>query len=241
VLVLQHGFLCGPEYWHNQVDFLSHKFDVITPTLPGFADFNAATAISSISGFSDYLLNLLDDLDIEHFHLLGHSMGGMIAQQMALQAGDRIDRLVLFGTGPIGEMPGRFETVQQSADRVRQNGLGDLVENTVATWFVKGAEDPHFAETVAIGSQVSTEAVLGGYEAFKSWRSLERLEEVSNKTRVIWGDCDRSYRRDQVELLGSHIPDCELVVMPGCSHNAHLENPQVFNIHVQEFLEYSAD
>jgi pimeloyl-ACP methyl ester carboxylesterase len=235
-LVLQHGFLCGPAYWRQTVDALSHRFRIIVPTLPGFAGHDAAPALDSISGFADYLLAVLDDAGIQRFHLLGHSMGGMIAQEVALRAGSRVGRLVLFGTGPIGEMPGRFETLEESGRRVAEEGAESVIRRTVATWFVKGSEDPSCASAVATARQASMEAILGGYRAMQHWRGLERLADIPNRTLIVWGDRDRSYRRDQVELLHQGIVDSGLVIMPGCSHNAHLEMPREFVRIIGDFL-----
>ncbi len=236
VLVLLHGFLCGPEYWRNTVKALCNRFDVITPNLPGFAGFTSHAALNRIDGFVDYLLNLLDYESVQKFHLLGHSMGGMIAQELAIKAGNRIDRLVLFGTGPIGEMPGRFESLEKSLRRVTTQGPDDTIENTVATWFMRGREDPEFANVVATAKLASIDAIVGGYKAMQNWRIDDRLDDIRNLTLIIWGDGDRSYSRNQVELLRNGILNSRLVIMQGCSHNAHLEKPDLFHQHVANFL-----
>lgn len=235
-LVLQHGFLCGPGYWQGTADALRERFDVIVPTLPGFADHASEPALDSIPAFAEYLLGLLDHAGVGRFHLLGHSMGGMIAQETALQAGSRIDRLILFGTGPIGEMPGRFESLEESRRRVEADGPQGMIEHTVATWFMRGREDPSCSDVLATAGQASLDAILGGYRAMQDWRGLERLGDIRNPTLIVWGDGDRSYRRDQVDLLRHGIPDSRLVVMPDCSHNAHLEDPRTFHAHVADFL-----
>ena len=235
-VVLLHGFLCGPAYWRGIEGALCDRFEVIVPTLPGFADHAAAPALDRIAHFVDYLLGLMDHAGVERFHLLGHSMGGMIAQETVLTAKARVDRLILFATGPIGEMPGRFETLEESRQRVESCGTAAMIENTVSTWFKRGRADTAFADTVVTARQASLDAVLGGYRAMRRWRGLERLGNIVNQTLIVWGDDDRSYRRDQVDLLQRGIPNARLVVMPGCSHNAHLESPQVFRDHMIHFL-----
>ncbi len=236
VLVLQHGFLCGPAYWQQTMAALCDQYQVIVPTLPGFADQATEPAINSIPEFADYLLAVLDHAGVDRFHLLGHSMGGMIAQEVALQAQDRVDRLILFGTGPVGEMPGRFETLQESARKVKAWGHEPMIVNTVATWFMRGELDPHFDSMVATARQASLQAILQGYTAMRKWRSLERLGDIKRPTLIVWGDSDRSYRRDQVNQLQHGISNSRLVIMSGCSHNAHLENPATFHRHVAGFL-----
>ena len=116
-LVFVHGFLGGSKVWEDQIALFSDRFNVITPELPGFGEAFGQSAPDRIGEFADYVLNYLDELGVENFKLVGHSMGGMIVQEMAARAPERIDRLVLYGTGPVGLLPGRFETIDESKRR----------------------------------------------------------------------------------------------------------------------------
>ena len=236
VVVLQHGFLCGSGYWQSVKRGLDAKFEVIVPVLPGFSENASAQALNSINGFAKFLLEFLDARGIERFHLLGHSMGGMIAQEVTMIAPERVHKLVLFGTGPIGNIPGRFETFEESRTRLKREGAELLIENTVATWFVKGRDDPHYQTVIQEAKQASMEAILGGYTAMEGWRGLERLRNIDASTLIVWGNQDRSYNESQVKLLRDGIHNGRLAVMPGCSHNAHLEDPSLFLKLVSDFL-----
>ena len=70
---------------------------------------------------ANLLLDCLEEKKIDKFYLLGHSMGGMIVQEMAKKDGGKISKLVCYSTGPMGEMPGRFETVDQSRENIKKN------------------------------------------------------------------------------------------------------------------------
>ena len=94
-LVLQHGFLGGAGDWLPLFATFGRHFDVIAPDFPGFAGSGAIEAPDSVAGFADALLGLLDELGIERTTLLGHSMGSMVALQIALDHPDRLERLVL--------------------------------------------------------------------------------------------------------------------------------------------------
>ncbi|MCP4391097.1 MAG: alpha/beta hydrolase, partial [Gammaproteobacteria bacterium] len=107
-LVFVHGYLGGSPQWSDQVDVFSEHFRVITPDLPGFGLNNEMDAPEAIREFAIYLLGELDRQGIDRFHLVGHSMGGMIVQEMVTIAPARVDKLVLYGTGPVGMLPGRF-------------------------------------------------------------------------------------------------------------------------------------
>lgn len=236
MLVLQHGFLSSAAYWHKQQDFLAQWFDVIALTLPGFAGNTQAASIDSIKGFSDYLLRLLDHAKVGRFHLLGHSMGGMIAQETALQAGDRIAKLLLYGTGPNGLMPGRFEPVAVSRQRVLDEGAKSTIDKTVASWFLHATAAEDYADGVELATAATVAAMLGGYSAMAAWSSAARLQQINCPTLIIWGEGDRAYKRPQVDQLQQGIKGAQLKIIKQCAHNVHLEKPKEFNQVVQEFL-----
>ena len=122
-LVLVHGFLGSSKMWEPQIDFFKDHFRVITPDLPGFGKSNKAKSHNRIQSIANLLLTCLEEKKIAKFYLLGHSMGGMIVQEMAKKGGDKISKLVCYSTGPRGEMPGRFETVDQSRENLKKKGF----------------------------------------------------------------------------------------------------------------------
>ena len=75
---------------------------------------------------------------IEKFHLLGHSMGGMIVQEMTKIDGDKVAKLICYSTSPLGDLPGRFETIDDSRKKLKTNGLALTTKNIAKTWFVLG-------------------------------------------------------------------------------------------------------
>ena len=95
--------------WRGQIGFFKPRYDVITPDLAGFGESAALQAPDSIPECAQMVFDLLDSLGVKKFYLLGHSMGGMIVQQMATMQPDRIEKLICYGTGPVGVLPDRFE------------------------------------------------------------------------------------------------------------------------------------
>jgi len=137
-LVLVHGFLGSSRMWEPQIDFFKDYFRVITPDLPGFGKSNKAKSHNSIQSIANLLLDCLEEKKIDKFHLLGHSMGAMIVKEMAKKGKGKISKLVCYSTGPKGEMPGRFETVDQSRENLKKKGLEITAKNIAKTWFIKG-------------------------------------------------------------------------------------------------------
>ncbi len=235
-LVLIHGFLGSSKMWEPQINFFKNHFRVITPDLPGFGKSNKAKSHNNIQSIARLLLDCLDEKKIDKFYLLGHSMGGMIVQEMAKISGNKIIKLICYSTGPRGEMPGRFETVDQSRENLKKNGLEITSKNIAKTWFVKGEEAEYFDICVEAGKQSSIEAVDNALTAFKNWDGIETLKNIKNETLIVWGNKDKSYNLDQVQTLNSNIPNSSLFVFEGCAHNVHLEKPEEFNKTILNYL-----
>lgn len=235
-LVMQHGYFGSSDLWHAQIEYFAEYYDVITPDLAGFGKSANLVAPESIPECSARVFDLLDHLGIDEFMLMGHSMGGMIVQQMALMQPGRISKLVCFGTGPVGLLPDRFETLDESRERIERDGLEAAAQRIARTWFIDGEDADGYAVCEAAAAQASKQAALASLTAWGKWNVIERLAEIPMPCLVVWGDKDRSYGWQQPEALWRRIPDANLAVLPGCAHNAHMEKPALFNAIVHDFL-----
>lgn len=235
-LVLVHGYLGGSAQWETEIAHFSADYDVIAPDLPGFGDAAEEAGCARIGDMADRVIGLLDALGIDRFVLLGHSMGGMIAQEIAAKVGDRIVSLILYGTGPLGSMPDRFEPIQLSRERLGTDGVARTIDRIGATWLRKGADAAGFPLVARIGAQANPKAALAALDAMDVWDGREALKELAMPTLVVWGDSDRSYRWPQVETLWKNLRNARLSVMPGTAHAAHLEKPRLFQAILEDFL-----
>ena len=235
-LVLVHGFLGSSEMWKLQIDFFKENYRVIVPALPGFGKSNKVNSCNSIECMAKSILITLEKKKIEHFYLLGHSMGGMIVQEMVKLAGKKILKLICYGTGPRGNIPGRFETIDVSREKLKTNGLGDTAYRIAKTWFIEEDKSRYFYLCEEAGKETSIEAADNGLVAMKNWDGVKNLQNIKNETLIVWGDQDKAYNFNQVETLNDNIPNSNLKIIKGCSHNVHLEKPDEFNTIVSEFL-----
>jgi pimeloyl-ACP methyl ester carboxylesterase len=235
-LVLVHGFLGSSEMWGPQIKFFKDNFRVIAPALPGFGKSNFIASCNSIECMAEAILNLLEKKKIKNFNLLGHSMGGMIVQEMTKLVGEKILKLICYGTGPRGNIPGRFETIDQSREKLKINGLNVTANRIAKTWFIDGEKAKYFYLCDEAGKQTSIEATDNGLIAMKNWNGIENLRNIKNETLIVWGNQDKAYNFNQVETLKNNITNSDLKIIDGCSHNVHLEKPDEFNIIVKEFL-----
>ncbi len=235
-LVLVHGYLGGSAQWQAQIDAFKSTHDVIAPDLPGFGQAADQPGPSSIASFAAAVMQCINDLGIDRFSLLGHSMGGMIVQQIAAQHGARLNALVLYGTGPLGLMPNRFEPIETSMARLAADGVQATADRISATWFRDGAQGTGYTPTRNIARRANPGAAQNALIAMRDWDGRAELSRFDMPCRIIWGDQDRSYRWPQVETLWQGISGAELGIIPGASHAAHMEKPGLFNAMVQDFL-----
>lgn len=236
-LVFVHGYLGGSAQWRDQVELFAPKFDVITPDLPGFGLNRELRAPDDIGAFADYVLDQATAAGVERFHLVGHSMGGMIVQEMVARAPARVDRLVLYGTGPVGLLPGRFESIAESSRRVVADGVEATGRRISATWFVDYERAPNYPVCAELAVLASEQAALAGLAAMEKWSGEAALANIASPTLVLWGDCDRTYLWSQPQQLWQGIPGARLAVIPGCAHAVHLEKPRLFNAILEDFLD----
>ena len=235
-LVLIHGYLGSSEMWCNQRDYFSKSCRVISPALPGFGESSSAQSLDSINKMAQFVIDILDERKIQKFNLLGHSMGGMIVQEISKIIGDRVNKLICFATGSIGEIPGRFETIDETRNKLKKDGIDISFSRVPKKWFVKGDRDKNYYLCKNAVKGVSLETADNALIAMKNWSGIDSLKNIKNETLIVWGDKDTSYNFQQVDTLNKNIKNSVLEIFENCSHNVHLEKPNEFNILVEKFI-----
>mgnify|MGYP005711343307 FL=1 len=234
--VFVHGYLGSSKMWNFQKEFFSKHYRVIIPALPGFGESHNVKSLDSINKMAKEIINLLDQKNIDKFNLIGHSMGGMIVQEITKLIGNRVNKLICFATGSIGEIPGRFETIDETREKLKKDGIEVSFSRVPKKWFVKGDKDKNYYLCKKAVKDVSLETADNALLAMKNWRGKEDLKNIKNETLIIWGDKDTSYNFDQVDTLNKNIKNSRLEIFKDCAHNVHLEQPDQFNNLVQKFI-----
>jgi 2-hydroxy-6-oxonona-2,4-dienedioate hydrolase len=235
-LVLVHGYLGGSTQWDGLLPELSQHFEVVTLDLAGYGMAHQLAAPTDLADHARNVLATLDDMGIGNFHLLGHSMGGMVVQEITRLAPQRVNKLVLYATGSLGCIPGRFETMARSRERLKEDGLQRTAKRICATWLLGREASPAFEALAALATQASEQAASAGLSAMESWDGREHLTQIAQTTLIVWGEHDRTYGWPQIETLWRSIPSVSLAVLPACAHALHLERSALFCTLLIEFL-----
>ena len=173
----------------------------------------------TINGYADLVAEFMAALDLESPIVVGHSMGGAIALDLALRYGDQVGGLVLVGTGArLRVMPSLLE------------GLGGEFESTVdlLCGYLYGPSASE--EMVRLGREemlaIGPDVLLGDYLACDRFDVMSRLEEVRLPTLVICGEEDQLTPLKYSQFLVDHIQGARLVTIPEAGHMVMLEKPQ---------------
>ena len=235
--VFVHGYLGSSEMWCFQKNYFSKYCRVIAPALPGFGESHSAKSLNSINDMAKNIIEILNQKKIDRFNLIGHSMGGMIVQEITKIIGERVNKLICFATGSIGDIPGRFETMDETREKLKKEGTKISFSRVPPKWFVKGNKDKNYFLCESAVINVSLETADNALLAMKNWSGIDNLKNIKNETLIIWGDKDISYNFDQVDTLKKNIKNSRLEIFKGCCHNVHLEQPDKFNILIKNFLD----
>lgn len=235
-VILLHGFCSNARTWDRVAASLQEAFTVLAPDWPGFGARRTEPPLRSIEAMARHVLDLADRYRLRRFHVVGHSMSGFVVQHLLIHHPERVGRAVLYGTFCSLAEGGRFESVEDTADRLRRDGIDRTVERIVATWFLAGARDPDFAEAVRQGSQMALEAAVAAMAACGGFDVASQLGGVRSPVLVVVGERDQTVRLDAAVDLARRIPGAGLAVLPHAAHAAHLERAELFDLLLAQYL-----
>ena len=228
-----------------QVPAFSTKYQVIVLDNRDAGRSSKATSSYTIADMADDVAGLMDGLGIERAHILGISMGGMIAQEFALRHPDRLNKLILTGTGGATGRA-KFDPIM-AWNFVKQkdtDGLAFAAQQFIwlfSTEFLRNhqAVDQMLALFASNPNPFSSQAYARQAEAYVKHDALDRLGDVKVPTLIISGEQDRLAPPWIARELADAIPGArfQLVEGSGASHALILERPNDFNKTVMEFLD----
>jgi 3-oxoadipate enol-lactonase len=244
-LVLVMGIGYDSSLWTlAQVPVLSTQFQVILVDNRDAGRSSKAHHPYKIADMADDLAGLLDALGIQRSHLLGLSMGGMIAQEFALRHGDRLDRLVLAGTGAAPARsavdPIQIWSWVKANDPTGEVFGGQQFVSLFSTAFLRNRQAVcDTAELLASNPYpMSHEAYGRQADAYRQFDALDRLATITAPTLIVVGEQDLLTPPWIAREVAEAIPGARFEVIrgDGSSHMVPIECPDEFNRLVLDFL-----
>jgi len=234
-LIVVHGGGSGARDWANNLKALCKNFTVYVPDLPGFGDSQPINDNFHMSQFVNFIGDFARSLELKHFNLAGHSYGGGIALQYALNFPDHIEKLVLIDSLFLDRQIATW--IKFFSLPVFCVSLGNIAVAAmkVLGWLIKKFFSPvRFVNPfprvkLELGKTVST---LKG----QSITLLHTLSDLMIPTLVIWGAKDNIVHVKQAYAAAEVIPDCRLYVFDNCGHNPYQQETEKFTHLLNEFL-----
>ena len=232
-LLLIHGLGYARWGWEPVVEPLARSFDVILFDNRGIGESDAPPGPYTAAGLAADAAQVLDEAGVERAHVLGTSLGGMVAQELALAAPERVDRLVLACTTPGG--PESFPMPEQTVKLLTSGAtLRQFVENALAP-----DPDEEIVERILRHREATAQpfdAWSAQAAAGAAFDALDRVEGIAAPTLILHGTEDAVVDSRNAALLERRIPDARVELFPGAGHLFFWEQPDRFVEIVTEFL-----
>jgi pimeloyl-ACP methyl ester carboxylesterase len=251
-LLFVHGLSGSWPNWLEQLPVFGAERRVVAIDLPGFGHSPMPDGEISISGYARVLDRLMGELGMDAAAVVGNSMGGFIAAELAIAFPARVERLVLVSAAGVSTTANpraqralptlrRMETtlltsgawVASKSDTVaRRARLRDALLNVVT-------RHPGRLPAALAAEQLRGAGKPGFIQALQAvldYDVRERLPEIACPTLIVWGEADRLIPVRDADVFAELIPNSRKVLFADTGHMAMLERPAAFNALLEEFL-----
>ncbi len=237
-VVLSHSLSCDLTMWDELAVALAPTFTVLRYDTRGHGGSSAPQGAYSFDQLTGDVLGLLDALSIERTHFVGLSMGGMIGQHLALAQPARLNKLVIAdSTSCIPPEAGPLWDERIAI--ARRQGCAGLVAGTLGRWFTPDFRAARPDVMQRIGTLIAESPVDGYVGCASAIRTLDitaQIGAIAAPTLVMVGADDPGTPPAMSEVIAAAIPGARLEVIPSASHLSSIEQPEIFNRLVIDFL-----
>ncbi|MDE1830412.1 MAG: alpha/beta hydrolase [Thaumarchaeota archaeon] len=236
-IVLIHGLGSQAERWANVIPILSENHHVIAPDLIGFGFSDKPQVDYTPQYFVQFIFGLLQELGIKKTVMIGSSLGGQIVAEAAACDGTMIKKIVLIS--PTGTM----RITNPTLDAYVMAALypqRDLIRNAyqMMAGDKKNVDESTIARFHEAMSRPNAKmAFLSTVIGFKHWPAIStRLQTISIPSLVVWGSKDTMIPIEFADEYVNNLKNCKFIVMEGCGHRPHVEEPSKLVDVMLEFL-----
>ena len=234
VLLLSNSIGTDLHMWDGQVPALTEHFRLLRYDARGHGGSDVPSGPYSLDRLGRDVVELLDALGLQRVHVLGLSLGGIVAQWLAIHAPERVDRLVLSNTAAYLGPPQQWD--RPIAELLQAPDMEATAEMFLRNWFPAHMLDDEVVEgfrRALLGTR--REGVAGSWAAVRDYDLRRTATLIQNPTLVIAGEHDTVTSAAHGEELASTIPGARYSVLPTV-HMANVERPAEFLDAVVGFL-----
>ena len=235
-----HGVGSAKEGWNHQIDPVTNLgWQFVAVDAPGFG----SSPLPAAPGFQphvDGIIEVMDRLALDHAVICGHSLGGMTAQEVFAQAGDRVSGLILSATSPaFGRPDGEFQK-KFLQDRFAPFDAGmsmaEFAEKFAPRLLGPEPAAGAVSEIVNVMKSVPVDTYRQAMRTITGFDQRANLPNIDVPTMLIAGENDTNAPAAMMEKMASKIAQAQYVLLPKTGHLAPIENPDGFNVNLTAFL-----
>jgi 3-oxoadipate enol-lactonase len=240
MVILMHGIGGNRTNWHDQLPAFAAQFHALSWDARGYGSSDDYEGPLDFGDFARDLARVLDHFRVSRAHIVGLSMGGLIAMDFYSGYPERVATLTICDS-----LPGfNHLTPEQRREfvRLRQEPLlagkepRDIAAVVAETLIGKSACPGSFERLVASMSALHRQSYLKTIEASTSYHRSFELENIAVPAHIVVGDEDRLTTPEMSRRMTKRIPDARLTVIEGAGHLSNIEQPEKFNRAVLAFL-----
>ena len=225
----------GQPGWLQVHEELARNYTVYAPSLPGFGVTERLDWVMNVRDISTWLLWALEDMGLSNPNVVGFSLGGWIAAEMATQSPQAFNKMAL--AAPAGILPPTGEILDMFLI-VSKEFITAGVHDTAAAQFQAVCPDEPTPEQVEAWETAREEACRLTWRPYMHDRSLpHRLGRLKNlPSLIVWGLNDEVVPPSAAEVYNASIADSRLVTMQNCGHRSDVDKPAELVGHLREFF-----
>ncbi|MGO9512082.1 MAG: alpha/beta fold hydrolase [Steroidobacteraceae bacterium] len=240
-LLMINGLGTTAHLWHRSRSVFAKSFRTIALDNRGVGRSDAPAGVYSISLMASDAVAVLDAAGIDEAHVLGVSLGGMIAQELALQHPRRVRSLIL-GCTAAGELlgPHAVAAEPEALLALMRRGTTPEESNEAFVPFLYDVSTPRerIDEDMAVRLKwyPTAQGYMGQLQGVSGWDAYERLTQITAPTLVIHGETDRLIPPANAAIIAKRIPGAKLVLIPHAGHVFWTDQPSAAHHAILEFL-----
>ena len=234
-LVLSNSLGTNLSLWDAQLPLFAQTFRVLRYDSRGHGHTSATKGEYSVEMLGRDVLQLLDALNLDRVNFCGLSIGGMTGMWLAVNAPQRLEKLVLSNTAP---KIGKLDTWNERIRAVREGGTKAVAQQVIERWFTPEFHACHAAQIAKIRHMIestSTDGYAGSCAAVRDFDFWEKVGAIRAQTLVITGTHDSSAPPSDAQKLAKQIPGARYIEL-AAAHISNLEAAGRFTDEVTSFL-----
>ncbi len=236
-LTFIHQLAGDHSVWDQMAGYFRHKFTVLRYDLRGHGGTTVSPDDFTIDDLSDDLSELLDKLGAPSTHVVGLSIGGMVAQTFAANHADKVDSLTVVGAPAFIPEDAR-PTFAQRAESVRENGAASIVDPTLERWLTPEFRKAHPEVVEQIGETIartSPEGFARAAVAVSRFDARDKLASIDARTLVVAGERDSGTTPAQSKVIADTVKGAQFQSLDA-AHLSPVEQSQRFSALLDGFL-----